>query len=314
MWWEVPAHISLTLKRYKELLPFGTRFFISNHFRKIVSTRLNDDILWSNFVHAAGSYDIALQLDPEGPGTNKQDRSKNGYLNDFLSNGFVVSFDHEPCVRSQEDMLKVAQGLYQILENILDDKLYLLGDQPTSIDAKVFGQLALHYFVSFPQESKEGIFHGITSKLNLSASLLESSNNASLQHLLSTKFPRLVAYLNRMYSVTKMDFLSKSVIRAPSGLTKVFGEIPSYILTQCQEKLSWASDWLQAGAAIGTGMALLGGYLYFLRSSEEARFLNALQHASELQKQRKSEMQVEVEQNDDEEDEEDDEDDFDDDE
>ncbi|ORZ40240.1 hypothetical protein BCR44DRAFT_1424686, partial [Catenaria anguillulae PL171] len=65
----------------------------------------------------------------------------------------TISLDDEICVLSADDTMHIARRLYATLATLLGDRPYLLGDRPHSLDAIVFGYLALHYYPILPTDS-----------------------------------------------------------------------------------------------------------------------------------------------------------------
>ena len=90
---------------------------------------------------------------------------------------YVSKMFHTSSIRSQMDVLQFPEStedihsIYSTLDAKLGSKKYFMGENPTSLDAVVFGHLAIQYFAPMP----------------------DSSLREEIQ-----KFPRLVNYLERV--------------------------------------------------------------------------------------------------------------------
>ncbi|KAI8990315.1 Tom37 C-terminal domain-containing protein [Pilobolus umbonatus] len=69
-------------------------------------------------------------------------------------------------------MYSIARDTYGILNTQLSDRDYMFGDRPSTLDCVVYGYLALHVYPNLP--------HG------------------RLQHIITTEYPKLTEYCNRM--------------------------------------------------------------------------------------------------------------------
>ncbi|KAG2220841.1 hypothetical protein INT45_010903 [Circinella minor] len=126
---------------YAKILPFPSRYLVPIQLKKSAKARL-------------AKYNVEIKDDDKGAPQNEVEEMK-----ELQRSGWHY-------------MYRLVRETYGILDSQLDDKQFMFGDRPTTLDCIVFGQLALHIYP------------------NLS--------HRRLQHILTTEYPRLAQYCDRI--------------------------------------------------------------------------------------------------------------------
>ncbi|KAI9487633.1 MAG: hypothetical protein EXX96DRAFT_554047 [Benjaminiella poitrasii] len=126
---------------YAKLLAFPARYIVPIQLKKNAKARL-------------AKYNVEITGDDVGAPQNEREEMK-----ELLKTGW-------------HHMYRFARETYDILQKQLNDKNYMFGDSPTTLDCIVFGYLALHLYPDLAHRR--------------------------LQHILTNEYPKLAQYCNRI--------------------------------------------------------------------------------------------------------------------
>ncbi|KAI9316400.1 outer mitochondrial membrane transport complex protein-domain-containing protein [Dichotomocladium elegans] len=126
---------------YAEILPFPSRYLVPIQLKSNAKARL-------------AKYNVEITDDDTGLPQNEMEEMK-----ELQRTGWHY-------------MYRLARETYGVLDNQLGEKLYMFGENPSTLDCIVFGYLALHLYPDLAHRR--------------------------LQHILTNEYPRLAQYCDRM--------------------------------------------------------------------------------------------------------------------
>ncbi|KAI9179896.1 hypothetical protein H9P43_005228 [Blastocladiella emersonii ATCC 22665] len=206
-----------------------------------------------------------------------------------------ISLEDDECTWSLDEILGLARYVYGTLASYLADNEFMAGEVPTSVDAVVFGHLALHYYPILagdsadetPVAEAETPVRGIPAPAPLGP--------RSLASLLRTEFPSLVTYLDRVYRVARIADIHVERDLPPfttAVADSVRGAVTAARTAVASSRSSVSRDTVQSIAAIGAGIAMLAAYVVVVRGGEERRVAQAIEHARSVQRDRARAQQM----------------------
>ncbi|KAL7747647.1 hypothetical protein RI367_006936 [Sorochytrium milnesiophthora] len=191
MWWLMPGQADHSFGRYKPYLSLFARFSFVNEQKRTVTRRLNEKRDWS-----ASRKDRPTVR--RGSVATATDTAKNAVGGIRAPPFYISTVDSEECTWSVDEIITMTRGCYKALAVMLGDQEYIFGDKPTSLDAYIFGYLALHYYPTGKPRTTPQTPSVADTAPRPGSPIPKDEPMPTLTELLDNEFPTLVRYLDRM--------------------------------------------------------------------------------------------------------------------
>ncbi|KAJ3347116.1 hypothetical protein GGF32_007079, partial [Allomyces javanicus] len=192
----------------------------------------------------------------------------------------------DACTWSRADVMHVARALYTTIASILGEHEFLAGgDTPSSLDAVMFGALAMHYYPEFPEAESAAPASGADVDEDKPAPVAPRDDPPTLTYLLTTEFPSLVAYIDRVYDAARIG----EIVVAGASQEEVASRAPVPVDEGLMARVRRfaRSDAAHALLSVAAGAALLAGYIGVVRAAEERRVASAVEEVRRVQVERR---------------------------
>ncbi|KNE62230.1 hypothetical protein AMAG_18829 [Allomyces macrogynus ATCC 38327] len=278
--WNLDArHTSTTHSRYKPLLPLIPRWLHLHSARRAVARKFNaaHRTDWLTHVLAGDRKPTVRPPAPSAPTPS---------LN--LSLNLSPPAQDDACTWSRADVMHVARALYTTIAAILGDYEFMAGgDTPSSLDAVMFGALAMHYYPAFPdaESAAPPADADADADAEKPAPVAPRDDPPTLAYLLTTEFPSLVAYIDRVYDAARIG----EIVVAGASHEEMASRAPVPVDDGFVARVRRfaRSDAAHALLSVAAGAALLAGYIGVVRAAEERRVASAVEEVRRVQVERR---------------------------
>ncbi|KAJ3372635.1 hypothetical protein GGF31_001655 [Allomyces arbusculus] len=277
MWYLDARHTSTTHSRFKPLLPLIPRWLHLHSARRAVARKFNA-------VHRTDWLTHVLAGDRKPTVRPPVQAAPTPSLN--LSLNLSPPAQDDACTWSRADVMHVARALYTTIASILGEHDFLAGgDTPSSLDAVMFGALAMHYYPEFPDAESAAPASDADADKAKPAPVAPRDDPPTLAYLLTTEFPTLVAYIDRVYDAARIG----EIVVAGTSEEEVASRAPVPVDEGFVARVRRfaRSDAAHALLSVAAGAALLAGYIGVVRAAEERRVASAVEEVRRVQVERR---------------------------
>ncbi|KAJ3347425.1 hypothetical protein GGF32_006874 [Allomyces javanicus] len=278
MWYLDARHTSTTHSRFKPLLPLIPRWLHLHSARRAVARKFNAAHRTDWLTHVLAGDRKPTVRPPAVPAAPTPS------LN--LSLNLSPPAQDDACTWSRADVMHVARALYTTIASILGEHDFLAGgDTPSSLDAVMFGALAMHYYPEFPDAESAAPASGADVDEDKPAPVAPRDDPPTLAYLLTTEFPSLVAYIDRVYDAARIG----EIVVAGASREEVASRAPVPVDEGLMARVRRfaRSDAAHALLSVAAGAALLAGYIGVVRAAEERRVASAVEEVRRVQMERR---------------------------